>query len=40
LRQTFFGIAASTRLMTEKDREGLSVSAWEKDVRSDKFTYT
>jgi dTDP-4-dehydrorhamnose 3,5-epimerase len=40
LRQTFYGIAASTRLMTEKDREGLSVSAWEKDVRSDKFTYT
>ena len=40
LRQTFYSIAASTRLMTEKDREGLSVSAWEKDVRSDKFTYT
>jgi dTDP-4-dehydrorhamnose 3,5-epimerase len=40
LRQAFYSIAASTRLMTEKDREGLSVSAWEKDVRSDKFTYT
>lgn len=40
LRETFHGIASSTRLMTDKDRDGLSVSAWERDARSDNFTYT
>jgi dTDP-4-dehydrorhamnose 3,5-epimerase-like enzyme len=39
LRDTFYEIASSTRLMTDKDRNGLSVSAWEKDERSDNFVY-
>jgi dTDP-4-dehydrorhamnose 3,5-epimerase len=39
LRKTFFEIAPSTPLMTDKDRNGLSVSAWEKDERSDNFVY-
>jgi dTDP-4-dehydrorhamnose 3,5-epimerase len=39
LRETFRGIASSTRLMTDKDRNSLSVSAWERDERSDNFVY-
>jgi dTDP-4-dehydrorhamnose 3,5-epimerase len=39
LRETFHEIASSTRLMTDKDRNGLSVSAWERDERSDNFVY-
>ncbi len=39
LRETFHEIASSTRLMTDKDRNSLSVSAWEKDERSDNFVY-
>jgi dTDP-4-dehydrorhamnose 3,5-epimerase len=40
LRETFYAIASSTRLMTDKDRNGLSVSAWERDPRSDNFIHT
>ena len=39
LRETFHAVASSTRLMTDKDRYGLSVSAWEGDARSGNFTY-
>lgn len=39
LRETFYDIASSTRLITEKDRNGLSVSAWKKDERSSNFVY-
>ena len=39
LRETFHETASSTRLITDKDRNGLSVSAWEKDERSDNFVY-
>jgi dTDP-4-dehydrorhamnose 3,5-epimerase len=39
LRETFHEIASSTRLMTDKDRNGLSVTAWERDERSDNFVY-
>ena len=39
LRETFHDIASSTRLMTDKDRNALSVSAWEKDERSQNFVY-
>jgi dTDP-4-dehydrorhamnose 3,5-epimerase len=39
LRETFYKIAATTRLITDKDRNGLSVSAWERDEKSDNFIY-
>ncbi len=39
LREIFFKVASSTRLITDKDRNGLSVSAWEKDERSNNFIY-
>lgn len=39
LRDTFREIASSTPLMTDKDRDGLSVSAWESDERSENFMY-
>ena len=39
LRGTFYEVASSTRLITDKDRNGLSVSAWEKDERSENFVY-
>ena len=39
LRSTFHEIASSTQLMTDKDRDGLSVTAWEEDERSDNFVY-
>jgi dTDP-4-dehydrorhamnose 3,5-epimerase len=40
LRETFHEIASSTQLMTDKDRSGFTVSAWERDERSDNFVYT
>jgi dTDP-4-dehydrorhamnose 3,5-epimerase len=39
LKEVFCEIASSTRLMTDKDRNGLSVSAWERDERSENFIY-
>ncbi len=39
LRDIFQDIASSTRLITDKDRNGLSVSAWEQDERSENFVY-
>ena len=39
LRELFHNIASSTHLMTDKDRNGLSVSAWESDERSENFLY-
>ena len=39
LRETFHEISSSTQLMTDKDRNGLSVSAWEKEERSNNFVY-
>jgi dTDP-4-dehydrorhamnose 3,5-epimerase len=39
LKRVFYEIASSTRLMTDKGRNGLSVSAWEKDERSNNFLY-
>jgi dTDP-4-dehydrorhamnose 3,5-epimerase len=40
LRETFHEISSSTQLITDKDRNGLSVSAWEKDERSSNFIYS
>ena len=39
LRKTFHDIASSSSLITDKDRNGLSVSAWEGDERSENFVY-
>ena len=39
LRQEFYRISTTTDLMTEKDRDGLSLSAWEEDDRSANFVY-
>jgi dTDP-4-dehydrorhamnose 3,5-epimerase len=39
LRETFREIASSTRLMTDKDRNGLSVSTWARDERSHNFIF-
>jgi dTDP-4-dehydrorhamnose 3,5-epimerase len=39
LRDTFHDIASSTPLMTDKDRNGFTVSAWGRDERSDNFVY-
>jgi dTDP-4-dehydrorhamnose 3,5-epimerase len=39
LRETFHDVASSTSLITDKDRDGLSVSAWKQDQRSEKFIY-
>ena len=39
LKEVFCEIASSTRLMTDKDRNGLSVSTWERDERSENFVY-
>lgn len=38
LRETFHEIASRSSLITDKDRNGLSVSAWERDERSENFT--
>jgi dTDP-4-dehydrorhamnose 3,5-epimerase len=40
LRETFHDIASDTALMTNKDRNGFTVSAWERDERSGNFVYT
>ena len=39
LRETFHEIVSSTPLITDKDKNGLSVSAWEEDQRSSNFIY-
>ena len=39
LRETFYEISSSTPLITDKDRDGLSVSAWQRDERSENFVY-
>jgi dTDP-4-dehydrorhamnose 3,5-epimerase len=39
LRETFREIASSMPLITDKDRNGLSVCGWEKDERSHNFVY-
>jgi len=39
LRETFYDVASSTSLITDKDRDGLSVSAWKQDQRSENFIY-
>jgi len=39
LRETFHDVASRTSLITDKDRDGLSVSAWKQDQRSETFTY-
>lgn len=39
LKETFDEIVSSTRLITDKDRNGLSVSAWEQDERSNNFVF-
>lgn len=39
LRQEFYRISTTTDLMTEKDRDGLSLSAWQEDERSANFVY-
>ena len=39
LRGTFHDIASSSPLITDKDRNGLSVSAWKRDERSENFIY-
>ena len=40
LREKFHDIASNTALMTDKDRNGFTVSAWERDERSGNFVYT
>ncbi len=39
LYETFHEIASGTHLMTDKDRNGLTVAAWERDDRSENFVY-
>lgn len=39
MRETFHEIASRTQLMTDKDRNGFTVSAWGRDERSDNFVY-
>ena len=39
LRATFHRVVSSTGLITNKDRNGLSVSAWDEDERSQNFVY-
>ena len=39
LREDFFDVASGTPLITDKDRDTLSVSAWAKDERSENFVY-
>ncbi len=39
-RELFRRVASTTSLITDKDRNGLSVSAWERDERSNSFLYT
>jgi dTDP-4-dehydrorhamnose 3,5-epimerase len=39
LKRTVHETARTTELMTDKDRDGFSVAAWEKDPRSDNFVF-
>jgi dTDP-4-dehydrorhamnose 3,5-epimerase len=39
LKEVVFEVASSTPLITDKDRNGLSVCAWERDERSNNFIY-
>ncbi len=39
LYEAFHDIASGTHLMTDKDRNGLTVAAWERDDRSENFVY-
>lgn len=39
LKKLFDSIVGSAALISDKDRQGLSVSAWENDKRSDNFIY-
>ncbi len=40
LREVFLDIGSNTLMITDKDRNGLSVSAWQDDERSNNFIYT
>ncbi len=40
LRETFKEIAATSTLVTDKDRHGLTVAEWQKDSRSAHFVYS
>lgn len=40
LRQLFDSIVSSTRLMTDKDKNGFSVSDWQSQENSDNFIYS
>ena len=39
LKELFDDIAPSTKLITDKDKDGFTVKAWENDERSDNFIY-
>ena len=39
LKETFFQIAPTTDLITDKDKNGFTVSGWEQDERSRNFIY-
>lgn len=39
LKETFHDIASGSPLITDKDRNGLSVAGWEEDERSENFIY-
>jgi dTDP-4-dehydrorhamnose 3,5-epimerase len=39
LRETFHDVASRTHLITDKDRDALSVSMWAEDKRSENFIY-
>jgi len=39
LAEEFRGIASSTELITDKDRDGFSLEAWQADKRSENFIY-
>lgn len=39
LKDIFDSVSAKTELMTDKDRNGLSVATWKKDARSESFIY-
>ena len=39
LREQFAGIAATTTLISDKDRDGLTVAEWAGDERAQNFTY-
>ena len=39
LKRTFDSIAPKTKLITDKDKNGLTIDAWTKDKNSDQFIY-